>query len=480
MDTVTAALAEPYRRLLERLGPQGVIAAPQDIEPYLADWRGLFRGAAGLVVRPASTAEVADVVRIARETGAKLVPQGGNTGLVGGSISPPDSIIVSLSRMNRIRDVDAASYTITVEAGCVLAQVQAAAAAADRLFPLSLAAEGSCQIGGNLATNAGGTAVLRYGNARDLVLGLEVVTADGRVWDGLKRLRKNNTGYDLRQLFVGSEGTLGIITAAVLKLFPAPRERATAFVALPDAEAAIALLARARGETGDMVTGFELMNRLSVAMAVKHGGAVHPLPAAEAPEFLLIELTSPRAGTGLGPALEDCLAAAAEDGLVLDAVIAQSETQANAFWKVREEISDAQGPEGGSIKHDVSVPIGRVADFIARASAACAAAIPGIRVVAFGHVGDGNVHFNLSQPVDMDRAAYMARRPEINRVVHDIVADLDGSFSAEHGVGQLKLEDMARYKQTVELDLLAAVKRALDPTGLFNPGKVVGGPAAPE
>jgi len=465
----TSALA----RIKAIVGARGWIADPDAMAPYLAETRGLFRGATELVVRPASTEEAAAVVRACAEAGLAMVPQGGNTGLCGGAVAHEGSVVISLARMNKIRAIDALDYTMTVEAGCILADLQAAALQHERLFPLSLAAEGSCQIGGNLATNAGGTAVLRYGNARDLVLGLEVVLPDGQVWNGLRGLRKDNTGYDLKQLFIGAEGTLGLITAAVLKLFPRPLDSATALVAVRDIYAAAELLARARGETGDAVTTFELMNRLSLDMVMKHlPGAVEPL-AARYDQYVLIELTSARADAGLAGALEGCLGRAAEDGVVLDAAIAQNDAQAKAMWRLREAVPDVQKYEGGSIKHDITVPISRIAEFIDRATRTVEAALPGIRVVAFGHVGDGNVHFNLSQPVGMATPDFMAMWGRFNQITHDIAIAMDGSFSAEHGIGQLKLGEMTHYKSAVELALMRRLKGALDPANLMNPGKVV-------
>jgi FAD/FMN-containing dehydrogenase len=428
-----------------------------------------------MVVRPASTQEVAEVVKICAAAGIGIVPQSGNTGLVGGGI-PHDhgeEIVLSLGRMNRVRAIDPLNYTITVEAGCILASVQKAAADADRLFPLSLGAEGTCQIGGNLSTNAGGIAVLRYGMARDLVLGLEVVLPDGRIWNGLRGLRKDNTGYDLKQLFVGAEGTLGIITAAVLKLFPRPGAVETGFVAVPDPAAAIELLARVRAGTGDAVTAFELISRPALDMVLRHiPGTSDPL-GTPSPWYVLLEASSGASGGGLRAALEQVLADAAEAGLVQDATLAASSEQAKALWRLRETITEAQKPEGGSIKHDVSVPVSKVPEFIARASAAVEAALPGIRVVAFGHAGDGNIHFNLSQPIGADRAAYLARWEEFNRIVHDIVAELQGSISAEHGIGRLKREELKHYKSPLEIELMRTLKRALDPKGIMNPDKVV-------
>ncbi|MGE0735394.1 MAG: FAD-binding oxidoreductase [Alphaproteobacteria bacterium] len=466
-------------RLREVVGPRGVVDAPADMAPYVVEERGLYRGAAALVLRPASTPEVAELVRICAAHGVAVVPQGGRTGLVGGGV--PDetgrAVVLSLGRMNRVRAIDPFNDTITVDAGCVLADIQKAAAEAGRLFPLSLAAEGSCQIGGNLATNAGGTNVLRYGNAREQVLGLEVVLADGRVWDGLRGLRKDNTGYDLRDLFVGSEGTLGVITGAVLKLFPRPEMLHTALAAIRDPTAAIELLARLRASTGGAVTAFELMSRLSIEMVLRHvPGTADPL-ARPYEQYLLIELSEPRAGMGFRAALEDTLGGGAEDGLVLDAVLAASVAQARQLWRLRETINEAQKPEGGSIKHDVAVPVSRVPEFLERATAAVEAALPAVRIVAFGHVGDGNIHFNLSQPLSdnmaAERADFLAQWALINRLVHDIVVSMGGSISAEHGIGRLKRDELAHYKAPVELDVMRRIKAALDPRGIMNPGKIL-------
>ena len=480
----TNVLNTPPKAALDRIkaivGAKGFLDDPAAMAPYLREDRGLYEGRAALVVRPGSTDEVARVVRACAEAGVPIVPQGGNTSLCGAGVpyEHGGEIVLSLSRMNRVRAVDPLNYTITVEAGCILANIQHAAEAADRLFPLSLAAEGACQIGGNLSTNAGGIAVLRYGMTRDLVLGLEVVLPDGRVWNGLRGLRKDNSGYDLKQLFLGAEGTLGVITAAVLKLFARPREVETAFVAVRDPTAAIELLARARGGSGDTVTAFELIGRTALDMVLKHvPGASDPL-AERHGWYVLIELSSGETSGGLKAGLERVLAAAMEDGLVDDATIAASAQQAKSLWRLRETINEAQKPEGGSIKHDVSVPVSKVAEFIARATAACEARLPGIRVVAFGHVGDGNIHFNLSQPADLAKVGaprddYLARWHAFNRIVHDIVAALDGSISAEHGIGRLKRDELARYKPAVEIELMRTLKRALDPKNIMNPGKVI-------
>ncbi|HEX9769131.1 MAG TPA: FAD-binding oxidoreductase [Kiloniellales bacterium] len=457
------------------VGAKGLVTDPAEMAPHLVELRGRYRGAALALVKPASTAEVAEVVRLAAAAKVPVVPQGGNTGLVGGQVPPEHgrALLVNLSRMNHIRDLDPVDNTITVEAGCILASVQAAAAEAGRLFPLSLAAEGSCQIGGNLSTNAGGVHVLRYGTMRELVLGLEVVLPDGRVWDGLRRLRKDNTGYDLKQLFIGAEGTLGIITAAVLRLFPAPARKATAFIGLREVEHAMAILGRARALAGDQLDCAELLPRLGLELTLRHTpDTVDPLGEPH-PWYLLLELASSNAGDNLGATLETLLAEAYDDGLIGDAAIAASEAQAAAFWRLREALPDAQKPEGGSIKHDISVPVSRIPDFLARAVPLVEEMIPGVRPVAFGHLGDGNLHFNLTQPEGSDREAFLARWDEVNRAVHELVAEMGGSISAEHGVGRMKIEEIKRFKPAVEIELMARLKAALDPDNLMNPGKVI-------
>ena len=462
-------------RLKAVVGPKGWSNDATTLAPQLVDWRRRYQGRTPLLVRPATTPEVAEVVSLCAEARVPIVPQGGNTSLCGGSIPSEagDEILLSLSRMNRVRAIDAANYTITAEAGCILAQVQQAASEADRMFPLSLAAEGSCQIGGNLSTNAGGITVLRYGNARELVLGLEVVLPDGRVWDGLRGLRKDNTGYDLKQLFLGAEGTLGIITAAVLKLFPKPRERVTAFVAVTDLPAAVELLGRCRATSGDAVTSFELLPRAGIDLGQRYvAGVAEPLRQRR-DYYVLIELTSAIDDSGLRGTLEKALEQALEDGLIADATVAESAEQSRRLWFVRESLVELQKFAGASIKHDVSVPVSSVPAFMTRAIAAVTSALPGIRPVPFGHIGDGNIHFNLYQPETMGADAFLARQSELSRIVHDVVAALDGSISAEHGIGRLRRDDLQRYKPAIELELMRRIKQALDPDNIMNPGKVI-------
>jgi len=474
LTTVTASrLEDTLNRIREAVGPKGFLDDPAAMAPYLSEERGSFRGAARLVVRPASSEEVASVVRLCAATRTPIFPQGGNTGLCGGAVSDASGIVLGFGRMNRVRAIDPVNYTITVEAGAILAEVQRAAAEADRLFPLSLGAEGSCQIGGNLSTNAGGIAVLRYGNMRELTLGLEVVLADGTIWDGLKGLRKDNTGYDLKQLFIGGEGTLGIITAATLKLFPRPRETETAFLGLARVDDAMTLFARARAATGDQLTAFELVPRIGLDIAMAHVPGVHDPLDRPHQWYVLLEMSSSQAASGLRPALEEFLAQSLDQGLIEDGTIAASAQQARELWRIREGMVEAQKQIGAGIKHDVSVPVSSVATFIHGASQAVARHVPGIRTMPFGHVGDGNIHFNLAQPVDGDPAAFLGAQHDVNRIVHDIAASLGGSISAEHGIGILKRDELPRYKPAIALELMRRIKTALDPDGIMNPGKIL-------
>ena len=465
--------------LIERLGAivgeRGMVSGDHEREPFETDWRGQYHGRAAAVVKPASTEEVARVVTLLAHEKIAMVPQGGNTSLCGASV-PDESgtqVVINLSRMNRVREVDTDNNTMTVEAGCVLQALQGVADEHGRFFPLSLGAQGSCEIGGNLSTNAGGTGVLRYGNTRELVLGLEVVLPDGRIWNGLRGLRKDNTGYDLKHLFVGAEGTLGIITAAVMKLFPKPRSHATAFVAIESPAAAVALLSKLRETCGERISGYELIARIGVDLVLKHmPGARDPLPTRH-PWYLLVELSDSAEGDALGQVLEESLGAAAEGGLIVDAMIAASEAQRDALWQMREDVSEAQKLDGASIKHDVSVPVSSVAEFIARADAALAARFPDIRIVAFGHVGDGNIHYNCSKSERQEADTFFAQATEVNHVVYEVVNSLRGSISAEHGLGVLKRDEIKLYKSALELELMRSIKNALDPHGLMNPGKVL-------
>ena len=457
--------------LARRLGSAGLLGADADMEPFLTEDRGLYGGKALAIARPSSVEEVVFTVKACAEAGIPITPQGGNTGLVGGQTSL-GGIVLSLQRLAAIRSVDPVNGAITVDAGCTLQSVQDAADAADCLFPLSLASEGTCQIGGNIASNAGGTAVLRYGNMRDLVLGLEVVLPDGRLWNGLRGLRKDNAGYDLKHLFIGSEGTLGIVTGAVLKLFPKPRSRATAFIGCANPHAALALFTLAKAEAGDVLTAFEFLPRFGLELVTANSDARDPLQGKHA-FYCLVELSSVAKDAPLAGRIEALLEQAFEAGIIEDATIAASETQVKALWTLREDLSYAQKFAGGSIKHDVSIPISRVADFVVEASAACEAALAGVRVCAFGHMGDGNVHFNLSQPVGMEKAAFLSQWARFNGIVHGIVTRLEGSIAAEHGIGMLKREALSLYRDEVSLDLMRSIKAALDPAGLMNPGKVI-------
>ena len=461
-------------RLRQLLGADAVLDDPARIAPLLVDHRQLYQGAAAAVVQPHDTAGVATLLAFCNAEGIGVVPQGGNTSYCGGA-TPDESgrqVLLSMHRLNRIRSVDAAGFSMIAEAGCLLAQVQQAAAGAQRLFPLSLGSEGSCQIGGNLATNAGGTAVLRYGMARDLVLGLEVVLADGSLLSTLSPLRKDNTGYDLKGLFVGSEGTLGIITAACLKLFPAPCAVATAWVSLPEPAAALALLGQLREASGDRVSSCELVPQVALDLVLGLIPAARDPGVAHAPWYLLVELTSP-ANDDLDAVLAAALGRAIERGLATDAVLAASGAQRDALWLLRESVPAAQRRAGGSLKHDVSVPLAALPELIEQGGALCRQLAPEGVLVAYGHVGDGNLHFNLSQREGSDTADFLARELPLKRAVHDLVARLGGSFSAEHGVGRLKVGELERYADPVELQLMRRVKQALDPRGILNPGKVL-------
>ncbi|HEX3952855.1 MAG TPA: FAD-binding oxidoreductase [Stellaceae bacterium] len=475
MDTVATGYGSLIEALRARLGAVGVLTDPAATAPYCEDWRRLYRGVTPAVLRPGTMQEVADAVRLCAERGVAIVPQGGNTSMVGGAAVSEDGsqIILSLSRLTRVREIDPLDMTMEIEAGVPLKKAQEAAADAGCLLPLSISSEGSAQIGGVLATNAGGNNTVRYGNARDLVLGLEVVMPDGQVWNGLRRLHKDNTGYCLRQLFVGSEGTLGIITAAILKLYPQPRETAVALCAVASPEAALELFNRFQQNDAAAIQAYELMSGPGVDLVVQLiPGATLPL-AKPAAMYVLVELATPREGADLRGALEGVLAAAMEAGLVEDAVIAESGAQRAALWRLREEHSEAQKRAGASVKNDVSVPVSKVPDLIRRATIACEKLIPNIRCMPFGHLGDGNIHFNVVQPAGADGAAFLARDHEIMDAVNEVVRDLDGSFSAEHGIGRLKPYMMPEWRGGAELDIMRRIKAALDPRGLLNPGKLL-------
>jgi FAD/FMN-containing dehydrogenase len=479
----TANREEPAPGLLDRfaaiVGEAHVLRDAADLAPHLVENRGLYKGTSPMLLKPGSTQEVSDILRLASATGTAIVPQTGNTGLVGGQTprAGGTDLIVSLERMNRIRDVDPIANVLVAEGGVILADVQAAADRVERLFPLSLGSEGSCRIGGNLSTNAGGTAVLAYGNMRQLCLGLEVVLPTGEIWDGMRRLKKDNTGYDLRDLFIGAEGTLGIITGAVLKLFPKPVGHQVALAGLASPDDALRLFERASTLCGTALTGFELMPRIGIEFTARHiEGVRDPLPEPH-PWYALIDISTSDSAETADVMAQSLLEQGFEAGLVRDAVIATSVAQQKALWHMRESMSDAQKPEGGSIKHDVSVPVSKIPAFMAAAEAAVVAAVPGARICAFGHLGDGNIHYNISQPVtaDMaaDRAAFLDRWREVNAIVHAIVLDAGGSISAEHGIGQLKRHELAHIRSPIEMELMYRIKTAFDPAGIMNPGKVL-------
>jgi FAD/FMN-containing dehydrogenase len=463
---------EILARLKSVVGEKGYAEAPDEIAPHLVEWRGTWCGHTPLLLKPESTAEVSAILSLCNETRTPVVPQGGNTGLVGGQIPLGGEILLHLGRLNRIRRIDARAMSTIAEAGVVLADLQRAADDAEAYFPLSLAAEGSATIGGTLSTNAGGVNVLRYGSARALALGLEVVLADGRVLDMLRLLHKDNTGYDLKQLFIGAEGTLGVITAAVLKLFPKPETVVTALVAIHTPEAAVALLRGLQQATGALLSAFEFFPRAGLELVLTHIPETRDPFALPSPWYVLVE-----AGGGTTIPLRDivqtALASAIEEGLATDATVALSEAQRAALWRLRESFSEAQKREGASLKHDVSVPVDAIPELIGRGSAAAEAFLPGIRPVPFGHLGDGNVHFNFSAPKMADARSFLSHREEIARVVHDLAASLGGSISAEHGLGVMKRDEILRYRSTAELETMRTLKRALDPNNILNPGKVL-------
>ena len=462
------------QKLKKTLGPKGWIEDKEIIEPYLVEERGLFKGKSSLLLKPQNTEEVSKILKLCNEHNIKVVPQGGRTGLCGGTIPSENGkeIMLSLERMNNIKELNEENFTITVEAGCILNNIQNIADEKNFLFPLSLASEGSCTIGGNISTNAGGINVLRYGMARDLVLGIEVVLANGEIWNNLISLRKDNRGYDLKQLFIGSEGTLGIITSAVLKLFPATRNIETALFAIPNTDAAIELLGLARNASADLLTAYELVSRVGMEMVIKNiPGAKEPLKE-KYKWYILIEFSS-SSKNNLRQQIEDLFELALNKNIVLDGVIAESTQQRKELWTLRDGLNEAQKPEGGSIKHDISVPINNVSKFIYSASKCVEEFIPNSRVVAFGHIGDGNIHFNISQPLKQDKKEFLNKWKDVNKLIFDIVKNLDGSFSAEHGIGKLKREELQNYNPTIEINLMKSIKSSFDPNNILNPGKVL-------
>jgi len=463
------------QRFAAIVGAAYAITDPAEIAPHLVETRGLYHGASPLLLKPASTAEVAAVMALASETKTPIVPQSGNTGHVGGQ-TPREGgrdVLLTLSRMNKVRDIDTSANAITVDAGCILDTVHAVATEHDRLFPLSLGSQGTCQVGGNLSTNAGGTQVLAYGNMRQLCLGLEVVLPTGEIWDGLRKLKKDNTGYDLRDLFIGAEGTLGVITGAVLKLFPRPRGHQVAFAGLDSAEDALAFFEMAAATCGPSLTGFELMVRLGVEFTTRHIPGVRDPLASPYPWYVLVDVSTFDAEDSAERMMQTLLESAFAKGIVKDAAIAASTAQARAFWHLRESMSEAQKPEGGSIKHDVSVPVSSIPAFMRAAEVAVLAYLPGARICAFGHLGDGNIHYNISQPVGADKQAFIGQWRAVNEIVHGLILSFGGSISAEHGIGQLKRDELAAIRPAIEIDLMRRIKHAFDPAGIMNPDKVL-------
>ena len=473
---VTPAIMQALRDIV---GEKGLIADEQGKQPFVIDWRGSTVGSAAVVVRPASTEEVSRVVKLCFKHGIAVVPQGGNTGLMGGATPWPNhsGIVLWLGRMNRVLNVDPVGYSMTVETGCVLQNLQETAASHDRFFPLSLGAEGSCMIGGNLSTNAGGVQVLRYGNARNLVLGLEVVLPNGEVWDGLRALKKDNTGYDLKHLFMGAEGTLGVITKAVLKLWPAPKDVCTAWLAIRDPQAAVEILSGAHSASDDNVGSCELMSRAATDMVLRHIPGVQDPLEAETQWYLLLEWSSSRpkshGAEGMSEKLEQFLAIELQSGRVFDAVIAQSEAQSRNMWRIRESVAEAGRADGPSLSYDISVAVSKIPEFINKGIAAALAILPGLRPLPLGHIGDGNIHFSFAAPKGMDRSTLHQHAPAVTRAVNDLVTSMAGSISAEHGIGIDKLDELAHYRSKVELETMRTIKRALDPKNIMNPGKVL-------
>lgn len=476
--TVAALSDDLIAQFTAIVGASHAVRDQAELAPRLVENRGLYQGTSPLLLKPASTEEVAEIMKLASKTGTAIVPQTGNTGLVGGQTprAGASDIILSLERMNKVREIDAVANVIVADAGCILEDIHTAADSVNRMFPLTLASQGSCRIGGNLATNAGGTAVLAYGNMRQLCLGLEVVLPTGEIWNSLRKLKKDNTGYDLRDLFIGSEGTLGVITAAVLKLFPKPIGHQVAFVGLASPDAALKLFEKATSLCGSALTGFELMPRLGVEFTTKHIPGVRDPLARPHAWYVLIDISTSDSSDAADAMMQVLLEQGLESGIVEDAVIATSDAQRQAIWHMRESMSEAQRPEGGSIKHDVSVPVSSIPEFMAAAETAVLQVIPDARICAFGHMGDGNIHYNISQPVGADKAEFIGRWREVNAVVHELVLSYGGSISAEHGIGQLKRDELAHIRDGIEIDLMRRIKSAFDPAGIMNPGKVIATP----